>query len=261
MLAEIRRQVRQIEKLECERRRVDEALRGFSKQIIETQELERTRVARELQESIAQMLVAVKYKIQSFSRIRGVREDVLRRIQEAEKLLDNAIKEVCRISHALRPSILDELGLIPALDSLGDEFRERTRIHLDVRYCTFKERLSSQLELALYRIFQEALSNVEKHSAARRVKVRLSRRGATIRLAIKDDGKGFDPISLRARKRRKPGLGLMDMRHRSEFVGGSLIVRAATGKGTEILVRTPYHVRGDGVPKKRVKKGKIKDGY
>jgi signal transduction histidine kinase len=154
-------------------------------------------------------------------------------------MLGQAAEEVVRIARNLRPSILDELGLVAVLRDTCTEFARRTGVSLKLACVQLTARLPAQTELTLYRILQETLKNVEKHSRARHVNVCLSRKGAFVQLLIQDDGIGFDPAPRPARCNRKGGLGLLSMRERATYVGGAFEVKSVLRAGTETKVRVP----------------------
>jgi two-component system NarL family sensor kinase len=148
-----------------------------------------------------------------------------------------------RISRNLRPSVLDQLGLVAVLHGASTEFSDRTGVSVRLACVPLAERLPAGTELALYRIFQEALQNVEQHARARHVGVSLTQPGEFVELAINDDGVGFDTNHEPGRRKRKGGLGLLGMRERATLVGGVLTVRSGLRAGTEIEARIPLPPR------------------
>lgn len=223
-----------------DRRRVEEELRRLSRLVVHALEDERRRVARDLHDSVNQLLSSVKFRVQAIAEGLGdSAEDGFRRqAQTAKELLDRAIQEVRLISHNLRPSELDDLGLGPAIGHLLDDFVARTEWNVDRALDSTESRLDPDVELTLYRITQEALSNIERHANASRVTVQLSSAVAQLELRIRDDGNGFDPRDGAATNEAR-GLGLLDMRERAAFVGGTFQIESLAGRGTEILVSVP----------------------
>ena len=227
---------------EREKAAVEAKLRELPRLILQAQESERRRVARELHDSVNQLLSSVKFRIQSLeARIPQPDDGLLH--DEAEKtraLLDKAMREVRRISRNLRPSELDDLGLAAAVRSLCEEFAERTRVEV-VPALEVPHECPKEFELPLYRIVQEALNNVEKHAYARRVQVEVSACHGRLRASIRDDGAGFDPRTSPGPGARGSGtrMGLVDMRERAAFVGGEFRLQSAPGQGTEIRVLVP----------------------
>lgn len=220
-----------------ERRLADVKLAALTQRVIGTQEEERTRLARELHDGISQSLVGVRYAIDLASRkVKSHADDASSAIDRGTEALNGAIKEVRRLSHELRPRILDDLGLTPALKSLGENFRERTGINIAIE-ANSPDVLKSEAATALYRIAQEALTNVERHAGASRVDIRLwSERGRT-RMTISDNGKGFGGTPA-DQQPNSGGLGLRNMQERMAHFGGILLVRSS-GDGTILTAMLP----------------------
>ena len=216
-----------------ERQLADAALKRLTQRIVDTQEEERGRVARELHDGISQILVSVRYALELAER-RLTKGDVRAGESLGKGLagLATAIQEVRRISRDLRPGSLDDLGLGPALKTLTDDFAERTGIQAELETVVFRNRLDEDAKIALFRIAQEALTNIERHSDATEVTIRLfgHRRGATLR--IQDNGKGF------RRDEATGGLGLRNMQERVEQLDGSFRI-LASGDGTVIEAEVP----------------------
>ena len=216
-----------------ERSLADAALKRLTQRIIDTQEEERGRVARELHDSISQILVGVRYALDLAQRRlqRGDARagDSLRKGQDS---LATAIQEVRRISRDLRPGTLDDLGLAPALRALIDEFSERTGISSELETVVFRNRLDEDAKIALFRVAQEALTNIERHSGATHVAIRIAghKRGATLR--IQDNGHGFQI------DKTTGGLGLRNMQERIEQLDGTLRILSSTS-GTVIEAEVP----------------------
>ncbi|MBC8127328.1 MAG: histidine kinase, partial [Gloeobacteraceae cyanobacterium ES-bin-144] len=139
----------------------------------------------------------------------------------------------------LRPGVLEQLGLVAVLRATSEEFEERTGVQFKLDCAELIARLPAETELALYRIFQEALKNVEKHARARHVSVCLKQQGDRVQLTIRDDGIGFDAEHHAARRKGQHVLGLVGMRERAAYVGGILTVKSGRRAGTEIEVRIP----------------------
>lgn len=223
-----------------ERKRAEEVLRSLSRRIIEAQELERRRVARELHDSVNQLLSSVKFRLQAAEeKIPSREKAALKDAGEAKYLLEDAIREIRRISQNLRPSVLDDLGLLAAIRSTCAEFEKRTEMVVELKSSRIPKRLPPEIELSLYRIIQESLSNVEKHSGATRVTLKLSRQNSSIIASVSDNGMGFSLQEVTRQKGEKAGFGLVGMRERVSSVGGSLDILSGLRKGTEIVVRIP----------------------
>ncbi len=217
-----------------ERRLADAKLKKLTQRVFDAQEEERGRVARELHDGISQILVGVRYALDN-ARRRLDRGDPAAGAPLAKGIttLGEAISEVRRISRDLRPGVLDDLGLGPALRTLAEEFGARTGIEVAYSTVVFRNRLDGDAKIALYRIAQEALTNIERHAGATHVSIDLRghKRGAT--LMITDNGRGFSPNN------RSAGLGLRNMQERMDQLGGFIYIRPAHGKGVEIEAFVP----------------------
>ena len=223
-----------------ESRRSEERLRALTHRVVQVQEDERERVALELHDNITQLLCAVLFHSKTLADMLPARDWKLKgEAMKLCKMLGNAAEEVERISRNLRPSVLNPLGLVAVLRATSSEFADRTDVAMKLTCAQLTARLAASVELALYRILQESLKNVEKHAHARHVIVRLGQEGSSARLTINDDGIGFDPEHPAAGRNGKIGLGLLGMRERANYVGGSLTVRSIPNTGTEIEVRVP----------------------
>lgn len=225
-------------------RRTEELLRTLTHRVVQVQEAERRRLALELHDHITQLVCATLIRSQMLANQLSAHEGTLK--EEAIKLremLGQTAEEVERISRGLRPSVLDEMGLVVVLRATTKEFAERTGVSVKLTCVPMPARLPADIELTLYRILQEALKNVEQHSHAQRVTVRLTKPGAVVQLVIHDDGIGFDPEH-HPRRNGKRGLGLLSMRERANYSGGAFKVNAVrcaglTKAGTTIEVRIP----------------------
>jgi PAS domain S-box-containing protein len=222
-----------------EARHNEERLRALTHRVVQVQEAERGRVALELHDNITQNLCAVLPRWQTLANKLPAHEKASRgEVMKLSELLGQTVEEVQRIARNLRSSVLDELGLVPALRATCTEFADRTGVSLKLACKPLTARLPAEGELALYRILQNALENVEKHAHARHVTVRLRQR-AFIQLTIHDDGVGFDPEQHAARRKGKGGLGLLSMRERATYVGGDFKIKSVRGGGTKIDVLIP----------------------
>ncbi|WP_322096473.1 cache domain-containing protein [Pelagibius marinus] len=207
-----------------ERRLADTKLKALTQRIVDIQEEERARVARELHDGISQILVSARYVLESvLHRAKdGDGESLLSTLETCEGRLSHAIREIRRISRDLRPQILDDLGLSPALKSLVTEFSERTGIEVDIKTVAFKDLLSAEVKTALYRIAQEALTNIERHAQASKVVLRLESLPTGIVLRIADDGIGNGSSGLRRSRDSAQGFGLRNMQERIEHFDGHI---------------------------------------
>jgi len=197
----------------------------------ETLEEEAKRIAHALHDEAGQLLVSVYLSLDSLdAEIPQARP----RLQEVRGLLHQMEEQLRRLSHELRPTILDALGLVPALEFLAQGVSARTGVSVTVE-SRLQDRLRAPVETALYRIVQEAVNNATRHAHANRVQVALGRDGGTVRCVVRDDGKGFDLSEVEARKGER-GFGLIGIRERMSALGGALGINTAPGRGTELLI-------------------------
>ena len=223
-----------------EARRNEELLRALTQRVVQVQEDERARVALELHDRLTQLHCAILFRSQALVNKLTVHGGSMKR--EATKLRELAGKaaaEVERISRNLRPSVLDQLGLVAVLRATGREFADRTKISVKLACTELTARLPADIELTLYRILQEALRNIERHARARRVTIGLTEEGALVKLTVNDDGSGFIPDQPQAQRKRKRALGLLGMHERAAYVGGTLKIKSTRRAGTEIEVHIP----------------------
>jgi PAS domain S-box-containing protein len=222
-----------------DRKRVQEALRIYSQRLIQAQEAEREKIARELHDEIGQVLTAVRINLQSMQRSSGLDENVPR-LDESIGIVDEALGRVRELSIELRPSLLDDLGLTAALRWYVDRYAQRTGIIAEVLN-GFKEdvRLPRELETACFRIAQEALTNVARHAQAGSVSVQLERSRERMLLTIIDDGVGFDVDKLRKKAPVASTLGLRGMEERALAVGGHIEIDSGSGRGTRVRAIFP----------------------
>jgi signal transduction histidine kinase len=221
---------------EMEQRGFQEALRALHR-LNETLEEEIKRIAYAVHDDASQSLVAIHIALADFAR--RLPQPERRQLARIEQLLARIEKQLRRYSHELRPTMLDDLGWVPAIRFLATGVSKRTK--LAIRISTAKSALarqSSAVEIALYRVVQEALANVAKHAHARGVSIQVNRQGQMLCCSIEDDGQGFDVRAARSKKGRK-GLGLIGMRERLNAVGGTLSIHSSPSRGTKLLIRVP----------------------
>lgn len=221
------------EMLEGQAAAADE-LRRLSGGILEAQEEERQRVARELHDQSAQSLTMMLVQVRMLEKA-GAIEQVRAHAVELRKLTAQALDEIRRIALELRPKILEDLGLAEALGWRVDEMNKVGGVRATLTVTGLERRLPRDIELALYRVGQEALTNVAWHAKATTVRVALDRGAQAVTLSVDDDGQGFDPSQTAARR----GLGLSGMRERLGLVGGDLRIDAAPGRGARLRASVP----------------------
>jgi len=213
-----------------ETRLANKRLQQLALKFVRFQVHERRRFARDLHDGINQLLVAVKYRLESATKKVARNELLLSEdLDGCTGVLDDTIREVRRISHDLRPSLLDDMGLEHAVLSMLDHFTERTKItvisEIDTEHCHIPE----DIEITLYRLIQEALTNVERHAEASRVQLRIWSKANTVIFSLSDNGIGFSPDSADA-----TGIGLRNMQERVELLGGKFTITTKENQGTSI---------------------------
>jgi two-component system sensor histidine kinase UhpB len=208
-----------LDRLETERR-------AASQSVLRAQEQERKRLAQDLHDEVNQALTAIMLRLQAS--IQDAPPDLAGELRETQRLAGQAMEELLNLARELRPTALDDHGLLPALRAQVRDFGERTGIHADFRRRGEVPELSDDQQLVIYRVTQESLSNVVQHADARHVTVELSFVGRTV-LRIADDGCGVSG-------ERNGGLGLRGMEERALLVGGDLDVHSADGRGTTVTL-------------------------
>lgn len=212
-------------------------LRQLASQVIRAQEQERKRIARELHDDTAQVLFAQLLRLTALKSSSSA--EVRDTAASLEEMTVDAIEGVRRMAVELRPPALDDLGLLAALGDLAQRFGDQRGVEVDYQARGLRGRLSPEVELVLYRVAQEAITNIAKHAGATRVWIDLDRAGDDVTLSVRDDGRGFDPALARARDDRGLGLGLFGMEERVALLGGSFNVWPRKGGGTEIFAFLP----------------------
>jgi PAS domain S-box-containing protein len=223
-----------------ERKRAEEELRLLPRRIIEAQEAELQRVARDLHDSVNQIIAAARMQLRSIEFSVAASSPASSKILDhCDQLLEQALEENRHIAHNLRPRDLDRFGLAEACRNFCEQFQARTNLALKSQIGRLNGHLPPAMQLNLFRIVQEALANAEKHAHAKSIRLRLDTQGEAIQLTIQDDGCGFDPAAAKTGKPKLGGLGLTNMRERAAALGGYFEVESAPGRGTTITVRIP----------------------
>jgi len=210
----------------------------LSQQLMEAQEAERRHLARELHDEIGQALTAVKINLQALERSAGDKI-VLPRLDESVAIVDRALQQVRNLSLDLRPSLLDDLGLVAALRWYLDRQAQRAGFAAEFVADPPGIRAPAHLETTCFRVAQEALTNVVRHAHAKRVCVGLRQEGSELHLTVRDDGIGFEVPAARQRAARGGSLGLLGMQERVLLIRGRIEIHSALGNGTEIHVHLP----------------------
>jgi signal transduction histidine kinase len=206
-----------------------EALRS----VVSAQELERERLARELHDETGQALTSILLGLKELEDA-GSDADVSSATGRLRELVVTTLQDVRRLAVELRPKALDDFGLVPALERLVETFQEQTGIEVIMEPQLGQQRLPSEIETALYRIIQEALTNVVKHAQASRVSIVLSRRANLVSAVFEDDGRGFA-----VGQTREDGLGLLGMKERLSLLDGRLQIESSSAGGTTLVAEVP----------------------
>lgn len=219
---------------------IDEANRQRATQIINAMEEERKRIARELHDETSQVLTSLLISLAILEESITTQE-ARDRIAETRTLAHRTLRAIRNLSIDLRPSALDDLGLLPALRWYIKEYQQKFSLVVDFQASGFKERLSTEMETALYRIVQESLTNIARHAQAHHVNVTLKEEDEAVYATIKDDGRGFEPEQLQKlpSSGQERGWGLMGMHERAHLLDGTLTIDSSPGKGTTVQACLP----------------------
>jgi signal transduction histidine kinase len=208
-----------------------ERYRSLSRRLLEQQEHERSALARELHDQLGQSLVAISLNLQAIQGELSPASSA--RVPESMRIIKDMFEQVRTLAFELRPSLLDDFGLVEALRNLVTRHGERAGVHASFTATPSYARAPVEIETACFRIVQEALSNVARHAGARHIDVTLTAQDSALEVIVSDDGVGFDVEAPRT------GLGLMGMSERADFAGGRLDIESAPGAGTSLRVRFP----------------------
>jgi PAS domain S-box-containing protein len=228
-----------------ERKRAQEAHAQVLRRVVDAQEVERCRVARELHDELGQALVALGLRIKSLESVpRGA--DPRDVVADLGQMVNAMLRHMHRLAWELRPPALDDLGLEEALERYGQDWSRQTGVDVDFHSHGFaRGRLAPPLETTLFRITQEALTNVHKHSRASHVSILLERRRECGLLIVEDNGAGFDALAVFDSPEKQASLGFLGMRERATLVGGTISVESTIGSGTTVFVRVPMPLGED----------------
>jgi signal transduction histidine kinase len=203
--------------------------RDALRRVVAGQEVERRRLARELHDETGQALTSILLGLRSVEETKSA-EEMRAAARDLRELVVATLQDVRRLAVQLRPKALDDFGLAAALERLAQTFSETTGMHVELETQLGEERLPAEVETTLYRIVQEALTNIVKHAEATSVSILLVRKATTATVVIEDDGRGFDTDDVRAE-----GLGLVGMRERVELHEGRLTVESTATSGTTLV--------------------------
>ena len=214
---------------------LEQRIRSLS--IIEAQENERRRISRELHDGLGQLLSAAKLNFGMIDFVNNSnREKTTEIVKQVDSIISKAIVEARRIAHDLRPTTLDDFGLIPALRILCQEFSKITGIKVKFQVSPALERIDPKVEIAIYRIIQESFNNISKYAESTEVSLDLYRNDKQVFVRVKDNGKGFDTEQVTKTKKAGSGFGLLNMKERAELIGGKVEIVSGPGIGTELLL-------------------------
>ena len=221
---------------EKEMKELNEQLRNLAAHLQHVREEEQARIAREIHDELGQILTAIKMDISSASRkMIDQTEDAKSSLSRALNMVDDTVRTVRRIASELRPGILDDFGLIAALEWQSQEFEKRNDILCCYSCPITKLTIEKNISIGLYRIYQEALTNIARHSEADMVTSSLEKNGDHLILTISDNGRGFDPLDVKSKKT----LGLLGMKERALIMKGELEIQSMPGSGAKITITIP----------------------
>jgi signal transduction histidine kinase len=216
--------------------RANDALRGLSRRLVDVQETERRFIARELHDEVGQLLTGLKLLLETSLHPAAPAEQ--RTLDEAIDITQQLLERVRELSIDLRPQMLDDLGLVVALEWHFKRYFKQTGIRVQFQHSPLTHRLPAPLETVVFRVVQEALTNAARHAGVNTVQVRLHASAELVRVHVEDPGSGFVPEEA---MRRGASTGLTGMRERAELLGGKLAVESAPGQGTRLTVELPRH--------------------
>jgi signal transduction histidine kinase len=229
---------------EADLQKSKDKLRLLSNQLINAQEKERKRIAIELHDELGQSLVGLKFQLSRFEKqLHKNQTNLQQDIRQALESIDLMTENVRRLSRDLRPAVLEHLGLFEALQWLFRDFAKKYEITVFKNIQKQESSYTKEQSLIIFRIFQEALTNIAKHAQAQKVAITLTEGGKTASFSIQDNGRGFNPKTANARTLGKSGLGLTAMAERAQMAGGHLEVKSELGKGTVINFTIPLKKR------------------
>ena len=224
------------------RQQAEEALHTLSRQVLEAQENERRRLARELHDEIGQALTALKFNLHAAQR---QPETLAARLDDSLAIVNRTLQQVRNLSLDLRPSMLDDFGLTAALNWYMERQAERVGFSAHIAIDQIPNNLSPAIATTCFRVVQEAVTNTVRHAQARDIWVELHRRDRQLTLKVRDNGQGFDVNAAQERATRGLSMGLPGMHERVRLVGGQLTITSAPQCGTEIIVELPLETRGE----------------
>jgi PAS domain S-box-containing protein len=218
--------------------RMRDELQRLSREILRVQEEERTRISREIHDEIGQGLTAISVNLEKL-KIHGKPSEMKRTIRLVQSLVEKTADFIRHFSHQIHPVMLEDLGLLPALRSFVRDFQKNTDVRVTLKFSASVERVSIEQKTVLYRIVQESLTNVLKHSGTRNATVMIGKSAKGITLQVVDTGRGFELPGISGIRDKGQGLGILGMRERARIVGGRFMILSRPGKGTRVRVQLP----------------------
>jgi signal transduction histidine kinase len=238
--AELEDEISERRRTEQALRESEENLRHLSQRVLHVQEEERKRISRELHDEVGQSLTAVNVDLAMLKKTRTPTPAQLeKKLTDAQRQVEQTMETVHRFARELRPAMLDDLGLLPALRSYAQNFSTRTGIKVEFRACPGVERLEGDAKTVVFRVAQESLTNVAKHAHATQVQLMVREHTGGIQLQIKDNGRAFE-VSKKLNGKAKKRLGLLGMQERVRLVNGTFSIDSTPGSGTEVKVEIPF---------------------
>lgn len=232
----------------CKQKRSEADFRRLSLQVMRAQEQERKRISRELHDSVGQCMTGIQWSLSNIRRDQLHGKQLARRLGECIEMVKDCVEELRSVCYALQPPALEMLGLTPALKWQAQRFSEQSGLRIELRTPAKMERFGADTELALFRVFQECLSNVRRHAKVDSAQVRLSATERDVALEVEDKGVGAPDDILERTARSGCGIGLLKMRERIGELGGTLAIES-TGRGTLVRARVPRTAKtGAGEP-------------
>ena len=219
-------------------RRAYDRLRFLARRLEVAKEEERKHIARELHDDLGPALTAVVINLQLLKDMSDP-DRTARRISDTIELVDRLVQRIRDLSLDLRPPLLDEMGLVPALKGYLETQAQRSGVEIEVHGAGFMEKLPPEVEIVAFRVAQEAVTNVLRHASARRAVVTINRRGGWLEIEVEDDGKGFDVRSTMEEPATGKILGLLGMQERVRMLDGEFEIESTPGTGTRVRVRLP----------------------
>ena len=236
VFAELHRRARQLEKLNSELTAAEEDSRRLSQQLLQIQDAERRRIARELHDGLAQYLAGAMMQMECLKYANSPKFN--EHLTDARQLIERALLETRTVSHLLHPPLLDEMGLESALSWYVEGFAKRSGINVEIKIEPTVRRLEVETETTVFRIVQECLTNVHRHSGSTAATIRLSRDAGVLMLEVRDNGKGMAANG--RHDAAGAGVGIAGMRERVRQLRGALEISSQEGKGTTVIASLPY---------------------